>query len=82
MIDYTQLGMTFQLYAAEVLYNRALCKTRLNDPNGARQDLATAQGLKSLPEHDRIDEAMRSLVSLSFLLLFLVFLLFRPTLPK
>jgi len=81
LIDYTQLGMAYQLQAAEVLHNRALCKARLNDPNGARADLAVAQELKSTKEHDRIDEAMRSLVRTQYPAIFILSRSSTHTLP-
>ena len=62
-IDYTQLGMPQLLYTCEVLYNRALCKSRLNDFNGTKQDLMLAQDCKVSKDHDRIDEALRAQVS-------------------
>jgi len=51
------------LYTCEVLYNRALCKSRLNDFNGTKQDLMLAQDCKVSKDHDRIDEALRAQVS-------------------
>lgn len=62
-IDYTQLGLAYQLHLCEVLYNRAICKSRLNDLNGTKQDLQQAQTCKVSRDHDRIDEAIRAQVT-------------------
>jgi len=60
---------------AEVLYNRALCKSKLNDPNGAYQDLIQAQSVKALGEHDKIDEALRTQVIICLLFILLLWFL-------
>lgn len=59
LIDYSQLGMPYQLHSCEVLYNRALCKSKLNDST-ASQDVTYADSIKVGREHDRIEDAAKT----------------------
>ena len=59
-IDYTQLGMPYNLYQCEILYNRAMAASHLNDGHSSQQDLFAAQGAKVSSEHDVIDTALRT----------------------
>ncbi|KAL1955492.1 hypothetical protein VTO42DRAFT_8518 [Malbranchea cinnamomea] len=58
-IDYEQLGLKFQLYSCEVLFNRGLSYIYLNQIETGMKDLEYASKEKTKPEHDVIDEAIR-----------------------
>ncbi|EAS29122.3 NADPH oxidase regulator NoxR [Coccidioides immitis RS] len=58
-IDYEQLGLKFQLYSCEVLFNRGLSYIYLNQVEQGMQDLDFASKEKFKPDHDVIDEAIR-----------------------
>ncbi|WEW59793.1 hypothetical protein PRK78_005273 [Emydomyces testavorans] len=58
-IDYEQLGLKFQLYSCEVLFNRGLSYIYLNQIEQGMQDLDYASKEKFKPDHDVIDEAIR-----------------------
>ncbi|KAG8962857.1 hypothetical protein FRC03_003700 [Tulasnella sp. 419] len=57
-INYEQLGLKFQLYVAEVLFNKGLCLIYLNDTQEGASVIREAQRLKVTPEHQVIDEAV------------------------
>lgn len=58
-IDYEQLGLKFQLYSCEVLFNRGLSYIYLNQVEQGMQDLDFASKEKAKPDHEVIDEAIR-----------------------
>ncbi|OJD19036.1 hypothetical protein AJ78_00987 [Emergomyces pasteurianus Ep9510] len=58
-IDYEQLGLKFQLYSCEVLFNRGLCYVYLQQPEAGMQDLQYASKEKVKPDHEVIDEAIK-----------------------
>lgn len=59
LIDYDQLGLKFQLYSCEVLFNRGLCYIYLQETETGMKDLSYASKEKVKPDHDVIDEAIR-----------------------
>ncbi|KAI1919873.1 hypothetical protein LOZ58_004901 [Ophidiomyces ophidiicola] len=58
-IDYDQLGLKFQLFSCEVLFNRGLSYIYLNQIEQGMQDLDFASKEKFKPDHEVIDEAIR-----------------------
>ncbi|KAK2784485.1 hypothetical protein FQN53_008474 [Emmonsiellopsis sp. PD_33] len=58
-IDYDQLGLKFQLFSCEVLFNRGLCYIYLQQAEAGMQDLDYASKEKIKPDHDVIDEAIK-----------------------
>ncbi|EDN05020.1 NADPH oxidase regulator NoxR [Histoplasma capsulatum] len=58
-IDYEQLGLKFQLYSCEVLFNRGLCYVYLQQTEAGMQDLQYASKEKVKPDHEVIDEAIK-----------------------
>ncbi|GAA6018205.1 hypothetical protein JCM11491_005631 [Sporobolomyces phaffii] len=56
-IDYRQIGLDFQLYSCETLFNRGLCLVYMNRIEEGLCDWTTAMKEKSTQEHDVIDEA-------------------------
>lgn len=58
-INYEQLGLNFQLFSCEVLFNRGLSYIYLNQVATGMADLEYASKEKTKPEHDVIDEAIR-----------------------
>ncbi|EEQ92025.1 NADPH oxidase regulator NoxR [Blastomyces dermatitidis ER-3] len=58
-IDYEQLGLKFQLYSCEVLFNRGLCYIYLQQTEPGMQDLQYASKEKVKPDHEVIDEAIK-----------------------
>ncbi|KAJ3355260.1 hypothetical protein GGF32_002089 [Allomyces javanicus] len=60
LIDYTQLGLAYRLYACEILYNRALASFAVGDDDAAMDDLAEAAKGKKTPDHGKIDDAIRA----------------------
>jgi len=62
LIDYTQLGMEYQLFSAEVLYNRAASMGKLDGPGSteALRDLYEAERKFKIPDQlDSIQAAIR-----------------------
>ena len=57
-IDYDQLGLKFQLFSCEVLFNRGLCYIYLGQAPTGMNDLQFASREKTKPDHDVIDEAI------------------------
>ncbi|KXN68974.1 NADPH oxidase regulator NoxR, partial [Conidiobolus coronatus NRRL 28638] len=57
-IDYFQLGMDFKLYSCEVLYNRAICYFKMNQPAEAMNDLLAAFNDKNEDKHALIAHAL------------------------
>ncbi|RSH89090.1 hypothetical protein EHS25_002756 [Saitozyma podzolica] len=58
-INYEQLGLSFQLHSAEILFNCGLAKIYLGQVDAGLADLSEAAGQKVLPEHGVIDDAIR-----------------------
>ena len=59
-INYEQLGLNFNLYSCEVLFNRGLCYIYLQQKAPGMGDLMYAAKEKMKPEiHDVIDEAIK-----------------------
>lgn len=58
-INYEQLGLNFQLFSCEVLFNRGLSYIYLNQVATGMADLEYASKEKTKLEHDVIDEAIR-----------------------
>ncbi|KAI0314672.1 hypothetical protein OF83DRAFT_1135692 [Amylostereum chailletii] len=58
-INYTQLGLSFTLYSAEVLFNKGLSLIYLNRQDEGMQELQDAARQKATEEHNVIDEAIR-----------------------
>ncbi|GAA5899343.1 uncharacterized protein JCM6883_005189 [Sporobolomyces salmoneus] len=57
IIDYEQLGLQFQLYSCEVLFNRGLCLVYMGHLGAGLKDWSMAIKEKYTQEHDVIDEA-------------------------
>lgn len=57
--NYEQLGLDFQLYSAEVLFNCGLTKIYLGQIAAGMADLREAQTQKLVAEHGVIDDAIR-----------------------
>lgn len=57
--NYEQLGLSFQLHSAEILFNCGLAKIYLGQVDAGIGDLREAAGQKALPEHAVIDDAIR-----------------------
>jgi tetratricopeptide (TPR) repeat protein len=64
-IDYDQLGLKFQLFSCEVLFNRGLCYIYLGQMDTGMKDLQFASKEKTKPDHDVIDEAIRETAEVS-----------------
>jgi len=64
-IDYDQLGLKFQLYSCETLFNRGLCYIYLQETDTGMRDLEFASKEKVKPDHDVIDEAIREKADVS-----------------
>ena len=58
-IDYEQLGLKFKLYSCEVIFNRGLCYTYLQQEEAGMQDFSFAQKEKMTSDHDVIDDAIK-----------------------
>ncbi|OZJ05836.1 hypothetical protein BZG36_00905 [Bifiguratus adelaidae] len=58
-INYNQLGLSFRLYACEVLFNRGICKLFINKIDAGLTDLYLAQKEKCTEEHEVIDQAVK-----------------------
>ena len=56
---YEQLGLTFVLYAAEVMFNKGLTLIYLGRSEEGMGHLRRAYDLKSVPEHEVIHEAIQ-----------------------
>ncbi|KAI8876015.1 hypothetical protein K501DRAFT_327242 [Backusella circina FSU 941] len=59
IINYQQLGLSFRLYACEVLFNRGICQLYLGKMDAGLTDLYHAQKAKMTEEHDVIDLAVK-----------------------
>ncbi|KAJ1513873.1 hypothetical protein HMI54_014435 [Coelomomyces lativittatus] len=60
VIDYSQLGLDYQLYSCEIFYNCALSYYQLGDQQLAIEMMQNARDCKQLPDHDIIDKALRA----------------------
>ncbi|KAI8873343.1 NADPH oxidase regulator NoxR [Ramicandelaber brevisporus] len=60
LIDYTQLGLRFKLFACDVLYNRALCNYCRGEPEEADKDLKAAYGEQREKRHEMVEQAIKS----------------------
>ncbi|KAI0301582.1 hypothetical protein B0F90DRAFT_1810094 [Multifurca ochricompacta] len=58
-INYTQLGLAFTLYSAEVLFNKGLSLIYLGQAQEGMAELNEATGQRATEEHSVIDEAIR-----------------------
>ncbi|KAG8862594.1 hypothetical protein FRB96_001152 [Tulasnella sp. 330] len=58
-IDYEQLGLKFQLWRAEVLFNKGLCQIYMGNVDLGMRDLEAANQEKALKDHDVIGQAIR-----------------------
>jgi len=58
-INYTQLGLAFKLYSAEVLFNKGLSLIYLGQTEEGMAELQDATNQKATEEHGVIDEAIR-----------------------
>ncbi|KAH9006595.1 hypothetical protein EDB86DRAFT_2875032 [Lactarius hatsudake] len=58
-INYTQLGLAFKLYSAEVLFNKGLALIYLGQIEEGMAELQDATSQKATEEHGVIDEAIR-----------------------
>jgi len=58
-INYTQLGLGFKLYSAEVLFNKGLALIYLGQTEEGMAELQDATNQKATEEHAVIDEAIR-----------------------
>lgn len=58
-INYTQLGLAFTLYSAEVLFNKGLSLIYLDQVQEGMAELQDAARQKATEEHSVIDEAIR-----------------------
>ncbi|RUS12578.1 NADPH oxidase regulator NoxR, partial [Endogone sp. FLAS-F59071] len=58
IINYSQLGLNFRLYACEVLFNRGICHLYIGRIDAGLTDLYHAQKDKQTEEHDVIDQAV------------------------
>lgn len=58
-INYTQLGLAFKLYSAEVLFNKGLALIYLGQAQEGMAELQDATSQKATEEHGVIDEAIR-----------------------
>ncbi|KAH9060549.1 hypothetical protein EDB87DRAFT_1674686 [Lactarius vividus] len=58
-INYTQLGLAFKLYSAEVLFNKGLALIYLGQMQEGMAELQDATSQKATEEHGVIDEAIR-----------------------
>ncbi|KAI8642141.1 hypothetical protein BD408DRAFT_432577 [Parasitella parasitica] len=59
IINYQQLGLSFRLYACEVLFNRGICQLYLGKIDAGLTDLYHAQKARMTEEHDVIDLAVK-----------------------
>ncbi|CAH2311327.1 neutrophil cytosol factor 2 [Pelobates cultripes] len=63
LIDYKILGMTFQLYSCEILYNIALAHAKLGEWAKSEENLLLALSQKSEPRHStKIDKALQNIL--------------------
>jgi hypothetical protein len=58
-IDYEQLGLSFQLYSCEIMFNRGLCYIYLQQKGPGMQDLINALKEKRKLAHDVINDAIK-----------------------
>ncbi|KAG1452940.1 hypothetical protein G6F55_008403 [Rhizopus delemar] len=59
IINYQQLGLSFRLYACEVLFNRGICQLFMGKMDAGLTDLYYAQKASMTAEHAIIDQAVR-----------------------
>lgn len=57
--NYEQLGLKFNLYLAEVLFNRGLCLIYMGRVDEGLAEMAEARKAKVTEEHSVIDEAIQ-----------------------
>jgi hypothetical protein len=57
--DYEQIGLSFKLYPAEVLFNRGLCLVCLDQVDKGLADLEAARRLHATKDHEIIGDAIR-----------------------
>ena len=57
--NYEQLGLSFRLFSAEVLFNKGLTRIYLGHTQAGLADMAIAQQDKATNEHNIIDDAIR-----------------------
>jgi hypothetical protein len=57
--DYEQIGLSFKLYPAEVLFNRGLCLVCLDQVDKGLADLEAARKLRATKDHEIIGDAIR-----------------------
>lgn len=57
--NYEQLGLKFNLYSAEVLFNRGLCLIYMGRVDEGLAGMEEAQKAKVTEEHGVIDEALQ-----------------------
>ena len=57
--DYSQIGLSYRLELAEVLFNRGLCLIYLGAPEEGIEAMQEALKHKSKPDHDVIAEAIQ-----------------------
>jgi hypothetical protein len=82
-IDYNQLGLRYQLYASEILFNRALCFVETKDIKSAKADFAACSGMKLKPEQEmNIKSALRTNGQEGDLITIALGTLFRPPSEK
>jgi len=58
-INYEQIGLKFQLFTPEVLFNKGLSQIYLGYPNEGLAEMEEASKLKVTDEHNVIDDAIR-----------------------
>jgi tetratricopeptide (TPR) repeat protein len=58
-INYEQLGLKFQLFSCEVMFNRGLCYIYLSQIDVGMRDIIVAGQEKEVQDHDVIDEAIK-----------------------
>ncbi|NWS66102.1 NCF2 factor, partial [Crotophaga sulcirostris] len=62
LIDYKILGLRYRLFACEILYNIALAYATIENWKKAEEHLTLAMGMKSEPQHNKIDRAMEAIL--------------------
>ncbi|NXU56876.1 NCF2 factor, partial [Turnix velox] len=69
LIDYKILGLRHKLFACEILYNIGLVYATMEDWKKAEEHLTMAMGMKSEPQHHKIDKAMEAILHYDFCVL-------------
>jgi len=64
-INYEQLGLSFQLYSCEIMFNRGLCYIYLQQKGLGLQDLKYASKEKKKLAHGVIDDAIKDKAEVS-----------------